>query len=703
MIDNLDYFEELGVSHLYLSPVLKARPGSSHGYDVVDHSQINPELGGEGKYRELIRRAKERGLGIIQDVVPNHMAVHWENWRLMDVLKKGKESKYYYFFDLYREYDKIVLPILEDELDKVISRGLIRIGKDERGEPILIYRDWRLPLSKVLGDLKETLEEQNYRLAYWKEPPSYRRFFDVNELIAINQELDWVFEETHSKILEFDVDGFRVDHVDGLYDPKGYVKRLKEKTGKIVLVEKILAFNEELFEGPDGTTGYDFLNYANLLFSFNEEGMTRAYLDFLGLREYDAKKELEKAKRQVIEELFYHDIKRLADLLGVNFEDLVDYLVCLNKYRTYDNEVVKECDKSGEISRAAKDRPGAYSKLQQFMPAIYAKSYEDTFLYRFNRLIALNEVGSDIVNYYSLPCEEFHRFNSLRISKVTLNATSTHDTKFSEDVRMKIAAISENPEEWERKVKEFHDILNPKVDRNTEYRFYQVLVGSFYEGFTEAYKERIRNYMIKAVREAKQYTSWINPNAEYEGKVLEMVEDAFKSKEFQKAFLEYEGKIRRLGMVKSLSLLALKVLSPGVPDFYQGTETWRFLLTDPDNRTPVDFKALRELLRRSKEFDEGMVRDMNDGRVKMYVTYRLLHLRKARAEEFLSGSYEPLKLQEGLCGFRRGDVTLIVKTMASMGEVRVKLEGEHTDFLTGEKVKGEVTVSDLPRVLIRSA
>ena len=695
VIEILDYIKELGISHLYLSPVFQARPNSTHGYDVVDYSKINEELGGEEGYKRLLREAKSRGLGIIQDIVPNHMAVHEKNWRLMDVLKKGKNSKYYKFFDFYPEEEKIRLPILEDELEKVIEKELIKIEKIGN-EYYVVYRDWKLPVSEVKESLKETLNSQHYILTFWKNPPSYRRFFDVNELIGVNEEIEEVFEEVHKKILEFDIDGFRIDHVDGLYDPMNYVKKLKEKSGKMVLVEKILAFEEKLFEGPDGTTGYDFLNYSNLLFHFNEEKVTRAYHNFIG-EEKSIDEEIRKSKEKVINELFKFEVTRLAKLLNLTFDELKEYLICLNKYRTY-GEVVEECDKTGKLREGR--NTNAYYKLQQIMPAIYAKSYEDTFLFRYNRLISLNEVGSDL-HYFNLECEKFHEFNEKRIGTLSLNATSTHDTKFSEDVRMKISVISEIPEEWERKVKEWHEILNPKIDKNDEYRFYQVLLGSYFlDGFSESYKDRIKQHMIKSLREAKIYTSWLNVNKEYEDKMLTLIEEAFSNEQFKESFKKFEAKVRMLGMLKSLSLLVLKTLSPGIPDFYQGTESWRYLLTDPDNRSPVNFKRLIELFERSKKFDNKMLENMNDGRIKIHYTYKLLNLR--REYEVNELGYRGEKLQKGLCGFWRGDkILVIVKTLSIMPKITVNIQGKFVDYITGEEFKNEIEIDQLPRVLIK--
>jgi len=693
----LDYLVELGVSHLYLSPVFQARPGSPHGYDVIDY-RINSELGGEDGYRRLIARARAKGLGIIQDIVPNHMAIHEGNYRLMDVLKKGRASRYYRFFDFYEEEDKIRIPILEDKLENLIAQGLIRLEKDVDGEYYIKYRDWRFPLNTVGKDLVETLNMQHYILAHWRDPPSYRRFLAVNELIAINEEYEEVFEEAHREILKYDVDGYRVDHVDGLFNPIDYVRKLKRVSGgRIVLVEKILAFGEKLFEGPDGTTGYDFLNYSNLLFTSNEEKMTSIYESFIQ-RRFDLDQELRSCKEKVLRDLFPYEVERYSRLLGIKAEDLRDYLICLNIYRTY-GDVKVECDRSGAIARAYKSNPHTYHKLEQFMPAVYVKAYEDMLLFRYNRLISLNEVGSDL-HYYSLSYDDFHEFNAKRVGTLSLNATSTHDTKFSEDVRMKISAISEYPDEWREKVYEWHDILNPKVDRNDEYRFYQVLIGSYFrEGFSEEYRRRIEQHMIKSLREASIYTSWLNPNIEYERRMLDLVEEAFTNRSFINSFSKFEAKIRRVGMEKSLSLVALKIMSPGVPDIYQGTETWRYLLTDPDNRRPVNFEELADLLKRSRSFDKEMISNMDDGRIKIYITHRLLRLR--RDLNINSLAYKPMRTPDGVCGFWRGDRVLVLVKTRGIGRVVVRVEGRFIDYLTGEYVVNDVEIDSLPRILIR--
>ncbi|QIW25344.1 malto-oligosyltrehalose synthase [Sulfolobus sp. S-194] len=686
--NNLDYFIELGITHLYLSPVLKARPGSTHGYDVADYNVINDELGGEDEYRKLIDEAKSKGLGIIQDIVPNHMAVHHTNWRLMDVLKKGKNSKYYNYFDFYEEEEKIRIPILGDKNFKITYIN---------NEPYLDYHGNLFPINeegrKYLNDLNKLLNTQYYELVNWKEYPSYRRFFAVNELIAVRQELDWVFEDSHLKILSFNVDGYRIDHIDGLFKPEEYLRRLRNKIGnRYIFVEKILSIDEKLrWDFINGTTGYDFLNYSNLLFAVNEDKMTEIYRSILDI---DLDKLIIETKKKIVDTLFKHDIERISKILGVDYEEVKEFLSCLKVYRTYitendfqDEEIIRNCSK--KVYESMKKNVTAFMKLQQYMPAVFAKAYEDTVLFIYNRLISLNEVGSNL-HYYSIPCDKFHEFNIRRVGTLSFNATSTHDTKFSEDVRMRISSISEIPDEWAKKVNEWHNILSPNIDKNDEYRLYQTIVGSF-EGFNDEYKERLKTHMIKALREAKVHSDWVNVNSEYEKKITALIDKMFNDEKFKESFLGFERKIDEMGKVKSLSLVALKVTSPGVADFYQGLENFRYLLTDPDNRRPVVFSEL------PKKYEEKL---FNNGKIKAYVTKVLLNLRKNMGDFFIKSEYKPLKLQRGLCGFMRGDsVLVILKTLNRDYEVEIK--DEYIDVITGETVRSKVKVERLPLILIK--
>ncbi|QGA69221.1 malto-oligosyltrehalose synthase [Sulfolobus sp. E11-6] len=698
LIENMDYFKELGVSHLYLSPILKAKPGSTHGYDVVDHSKINEELGGEEGYFKLIKEAKSRGLGIIQDIVPNHMAVHHTNWRLMDLLKNWKISKYYNYFDHYDE-DKIILPILEDELDVVIEKGLIKVDKDK-----IEYRGLILPINDegveflkkincfdnsclTKEDIKRLLLMQYYKLTYWKKgSPNYRRFFAVNDLIAVKVELDEVFRESHELIGKLPIDGLRIDHIDGLYDPKEYLDKLRQLVGndKIIYVEKILTIDEKLRDDwkVNGTTGYDFLNYVNMLLvdRNSEEELTKFYESFIG-REINIDELIIQSKRLVANQLFKDDIERLSKLLNVDYNYLVDFLACMKKYRTYvpyeDINSIRECDKERRIKDVKK-----IMRLQQYMPAIFAKGYEDTALFIYNRLISLNEVGSDL-RKFSISLEEFHNFNLSRVNTTSMNTLSTHDTKFSEDVRARISVLSEIPKEWEERVIYWHDLLKPSIDKNDEYRFYQTLVGC-YEGFDNKVRERIKNHMIKVIREAKVHTTWENPNTEYENKVLNFIDDTFENVSFRKDFEKFELKIAYFGYMKSLVATTIKFLSPGVPDIYQGTEVWRFLLTDPDNRMPVDFKKLRELLNNLTE----KKLELSDPRVKMFYVKRLLQLRR----EYSLNDYKPLPF-----GFQRGKITLLFSPMVTK-EVREKIiiRQKSLDLIRNEEVSsGEYNLNEL--------
>ncbi|MEL9969900.1 MAG: malto-oligosyltrehalose synthase [Metallosphaera sp.] len=674
-VSTLDYLKDLGISHIYLSPVLRARPSSSHGYDVIDHSQINEELGGESGYLRLISEARKRSLGIIQDIVPNHMAVHSQNQRLMDLLEKWRESKYYDYFDHYDD-DKLILPLLEDSLDKVIDEGKIRVeGKR------IVYQDLSLPINQKgleylnqrrslsRDELKTLLSLQHYDLRPWRESPNYRRFFAVNDLIAIRVELEHVFKESHDYITSFPVDGFRVDHIDGLYDPEDYLKRLAKK-GKLIYVEKILGIHERVRESWPvvGTTGYDFLNWVNMILVDNVEEMMKIYEEFLG-KKVNLEETIVESKRLIANTLFKSDIERLSKILNVDYEYLVDFLVCLKVYRSYspEDKEIAECDKEGKIDRDKVPR------LQQYMPAIFAKGYEDTALFRYNALISLNEVGSDLTKMKA-SVDELHAFNSSRLNTLSMNATSTHDTKFSEDVRARISVLSEIPKLWREKVFYWHDLLKPRVDRNDEYRLYQTLVGS-YENSKE-YQTRLKEHMIKVVREAKVNTTWENPNREYEEELLSLVDEVTTNRAFLNDFFELENVVLPLGYKKSLITLAIKVLSPGVPDFYQGTETWRFLLTDPDNRRPVDFKKLKELMKQLKELPEP---DLQDERVKLWFTKRLLAL---RGQTNVS-DYRPMKH-----GFRVGNVIVLFRPRVSeRSSETVNLDGYYINVLTGEKLR----------------
>jgi (1->4)-alpha-D-glucan 1-alpha-D-glucosylmutase len=702
----LDYFSKLGVTHLYLSPVLKARPGSPHCYDVVDQSTVNDELGGEAGYRQLIRQARQRGLGIIQDIVPNHMAVHSANTRLMDVLEHGMQSRYAGFFDIDWEASaRVVLPLLEEEPRKLAAKGLLRVTMVD-GKPVINYREMVFPVNRAgievlsqhgllvggtLGEvdvevLMEVLAKQEYILAESRAQPNYRRFFHVNELIGVNVEKRWVFDDTHCMVKRFvdlGVEGLRVDHVDGLMFPSGYLEWLRALVGNAyIVVEKILSGGEQLRRWQcEGTTGYDFLNAVNQLFVDHEKEkvFSEIYEHFIGGR-VDVDALIVNRKRRVVDQLLKSEFDRvfrqfsskIADFDGIK-QRLMDFIVRLPVYRTYvsgeevddlDAEIINGLDSSGMVFSLLGKAREPFLKLQQILPAVMAKGVEDSVLFAYNRLLSLNEVGCD-PRVFGTDVGSFHDFNRRRLSSwpMSMSTTSTHDSKLSEDARCRLNVLSQVPKEWSTLVDRLHDTLRPKTMKpNDEYRLYQALVASWpSDGIGDDYKQRIRSYTIKAMREAAENTEWVNPDLEYERKVMAELDDALNNRLFIHEVDAFVRRISPMAMLCSLSTLVLKMTSPGVADTYQGCEVWRHLLTDPDNRRPVDFKVLSTMLDKLLNRDGG-VRGINwaNGEIKMYVTTKLLRLRANMAQVFIHGDYDPLRLPSGFVGYSRAKHVVII-------------------------------------------
>jgi (1->4)-alpha-D-glucan 1-alpha-D-glucosylmutase len=706
VIGLLDYFSELGVSHLYLSPILKARPHSPHCYDVVDHTSINDELGGEQGYRSLLQEARKRGLGVIQDVVPNHMAVHPTNWRLMDVFERGPQSRYAEYFDIDWSASKcVVLPLLDADVNWLISQGKLKI-EIVQGIPSIVYGEMCFPIneaglevlhqagpidSQTLGCLdpavvKEVLARQYYTLSESRGQPNYRRFFNVNELIGVNVEKKWVFEESHSvlpKLAGLGVDGYRVDHIDGLMYPSKYLEWLHNLVGDAyVVVEKILT-GDEYLRGDwacEGTTGYDFMNRVNQLFVDEDSAsyFTEIYEEFLG-RKIDFESLVLEKKRFVVEKLLRAEFERVFREFAASVfdfdtmhEKLLQFILRLPVYRTYidgaaisdeDIHLISSIDPDGSIISLIRRCRDAFLKLQQILPAVTAKGYEDSVLFVYNRLISLNEVGGD-PRVFGCGADRFHEFNRRRLSHwpLSMSATSTHDSKLSEDVRCRLDVLSQMPTKWSSFVKGIRYLLNSRVEANDEYRLYQTIIGTWPpEGMNEEYRERIRSFTIKAMREAGENTSWIHPNAEYEEKVLNLVNEVFECKDVRHQIDKMVETIAPFGMLYSLSTLTLKMTSPGVPDIYQGCEVWRFLLTDPDNRRPVDFTRLRQILKDVKDSDaQRLMTHIYEGGIKMYITTRLLHLRRKLPEVFQSGDYEPIPTPRELVGYMRAKRVAVV-------------------------------------------
>jgi glycogen debranching enzyme GlgX/malto-oligosyltrehalose synthase len=594
-------------------------------------------------------------------------------------------------------------------------------------------------ISKSSDRLERFLNEQNYRLSYWRvatEEINYRRFFDVNELAAIRMEEPAVFTATHSLVLDLiregRVTGLRLDHTDGLYDPEGYFQALQASARQAlregdlpatapiyVVAEKILEAGEELRRGwaISGTTGYDFLAAAGGLFvdSDAEEAMTRLYADFTGAStNYPAL--VYQAKRDVMDGSFSseihvlaHALKRVADTSRRARDFTLPSLVRVIKetiaafpvYRTYvrPNGIRQEKDE-GRITEAvdlarrknplmdgstfdflldvlllrerSEDAVAFAMRFQQLSGPIMAKGVEDTASYRFNRLVCLNDVGCD-AGRFGGSIEEFHSQNLLISARwpLSMTATTTHDVKRSEDVRARVAVLSEIPDDWSHAVSRLRDLARvaspdpfSQVSLGDQYLFYQTLVGILPPGLTgEApaeFVERLATYMLKAVREAKLKTSWSLPNQSYDAAVERFVRDTLSSSPFVAAASELVGTVALYGAMNSLAQLALRLAAPGMPDIYQGGETWDFSLVDPDNRRPVDYGGRRSLLEGLKargpatpELCRELLASYADGRIKMHVTRTALRLRRELPDLFMEGRYTALGESPHLVAFER--------------------------------------------------
>jgi (1->4)-alpha-D-glucan 1-alpha-D-glucosylmutase len=837
----VDYLHSLGISDLYASPLLKARSGSLHCYDVTDPRCLNPELGTEEEFEALVRALKMNGMGLLLDIVPNHMAAHPENpwWR--DVLETGPSSPYASYFDLTwgpspsGQEQKLLLPILGDPYGQVLESGQLAVALEAEGF-LVRYYDWKLPLSlpsyreilsrclealvddsgpsseayralarclealeeiirsnppnseearalkeglwnayrshpsvkkcvdEVLRQLNGTpgqpesfhglhrlLDKQAYRLSFWRramDDLAYRRFFDINDMVCLRMEEPEVFEAVHHLVLglirEGKVTGLRIDHIDGLYDPVAYLHRLErevapaapERPSFYIVVEKILMGDESLPEEWPvcGTTGYEFIHDMNGVFVHSEGlvALDGIYARFTGFEKSFAQVCYGR-KKQVMEELFSGEVRRLAQQLvrlacddrharDLPEEDLLRALVevtaWLPIYRTYIRDldvrardrayIEKALDAARRWGPKGSPSPEALDfmervlllkapfgdeaakkewlrfvmRWQQFTGPVMAKGLEDTALYLYNRLVSLKEVGTDPFRTDPpVDIETFHESNKARLKRwpYTLNTTSTHDTKRSEDVRARINVLSEIPTAWDRRLSRWSRWNRPKKpvvnerlvpDPNMEVLIYQTLLGAWplRPDEEEDFRERLKEYLIKAAREAKVHTSWIRPDADYEQALLAFVDSLLEPSEenpFREDFLRFQRRVAFYGALNALGQVVLKVASPGVPDFYQGTELWDFSLVDPDNRRPVDFagraQMLGEIKKRQEESLLGLVRELTesweDGRIKLFVTYRALRFRQAHRELFLEGDYTPLEAtgtrQEHICAFAR--------------------------------------------------
>jgi (1->4)-alpha-D-glucan 1-alpha-D-glucosylmutase len=724
-----DYLASLGVTHAYLSPVLQAVPGSRHGYDVTDHSRIRDELGGEDGFRAMAARLREAGVGIVLDIVPNHMAFPPDvslNRQLWAVLRDGPESAYASWFDVdwVAGGGRMLLPILVKPGTDSVTRALPDLVADPRGgpdgEPVLRYFEHVLPLRPGTAGLPvaDLVEAQHYRLACWQDAASelnWRRFFDITTLIGVRVEDPAVFGATHAVILrlvaEGLVDALRVDHPDGLADPREYIRRLSAETGgRWVVMEKILEARERLpGDWPcAGTTGYDALRLTDGLFVAPDGAapLTGQYARFGGVAAEPSFAEVaRKAKREIASTALEAEVIRLARLLAASVpgtrveharEVLTEVLAEFSVYRAYVYQgeppsAQAEAAVRSAVSAASRRLPSSLRglasaagelalgcegdawefalRLQQTTGPVLAKGIEDTASYRWPRLVSLNEVGGD-PDLFGVPVAEFHA-EAGRLSAswpATMTTLSTHDTKRQEDVRARLAVLAEMPAEWGRQVGEWHSralsLGAADVDPDTEYLLWQTLVGAW-----PVFGERLAGYLEKAMREAKTLTSWARPDPRYEAAVQGLAAKIVADAGLRDSIEAFVDAIAPDALANSLGAKLTQLTMPGVPDVYQGCELTGLSLVDPDNRRPVDFARRRALLA-ELDANPGVDALTDLDAAKLLVTSRALRLRRDHPDWF-AGGYAPLSASGPAAGhvvaFQRGGNAICVATRLPAG------------------------------------
>lgn len=761
--DLVPYLASLGVSHLYLSPVLQAAPGSRHGYDVVDHSRVSAALGGPEALLDLADEAHRHDLGLVVDVVPNHMALPTPthlNPVLWEVLRDGPDAARAHWLDVDWDHGdgRLGLPILGDELDVVLERGELVVEASEHG-PVLRYFDQVLPLAAGTdtggADVATVAGRQHYRLASWTrkaEVLNYRRFFDVDTLIAVRVELADVFDATHDVLLELHeagvVDGFRIDHPDGLADPEGYLARLREATGGAwVVVEKILAPGERLPSSwaTAGTTGYDATEVIQAALAPSSGSV----LDDLwrGISPTPLHAIEAVAKHQVVSDLLQPELRRLVRRAAAaarrrgptastaELEAAIAVLLTqVDRYRAYvrlgrpvDGHARSLLDRW--TSAAAAERPDLAGTLyglrdllrgtdspdpdaadlvvrfQQVCGPVMAKAVEDTTFYRFHRLVALNEVGGDPESL--VDDRGSARLHDWALHQGTahpdgLTALSTHDTKRDEDVRARLLAAGADVDRWRATWALVRARADEQgVDTPTAYLVMQTVLGAW-----PITAERLDGYLTKAVREAKQHTTWTAPDPAYEGRVLALGAACRSEPALAGVFSDWVEDLSSSERAVNLAAKLLQLTLPGVPDTYQGCEQVTRSLVDPDNRRPVDHA---DRARRLAELDAGRPRDGLDDD-KLWVTSRTLRLRRELPDAFGPGAaYHAISASDpAVVGLVRGDrvVVLTCPRPAGPGATLDLPAGSWADVLTDRVHRGgtrpaDELFADLPVALLR--
>lgn len=736
--EQVPYLKSLGVDWVYLSPILTAERGSDHGYDVTDPSAVDPERGGPEGLLALSKAAREHGMGVLVDIVPNHVGVATpvQNPWWWSLLKEGQGSPYAEAFDVEWELagGKLRLPMLgsDEDLDKLeIKDGELR------------YYDHRFPIADGTysdGDSPQQVHSrQHYELIGWRRADAelnYRRFFAVTTLAGIRVETPRVFQEAHAEVgrwfKEGLVDGLRVDHPDGLADPAGYLRWLKDLSGgAYILVEKILEPGETLPQdfATEGTTGYDAL-----------ADVDRVFVDPAGeqpLNELDAKlresaepadyaEMIRGTKRMIADGILRSEVLRLARLVpeshGLSVDQAADALAeiiaAFPVYRTYlptGAEILKEACESAAARRPELEvavgtllpllldpvNPIAV-RFQQTSGMVMAKGVEDTAFYRYTRLGTLTEVGAEPTEF-SVSSEEFHQRMLRRQEQLPLSMTtlSTHDTKRSEDARARISVIAELPQEWAATLNTLRE-LAPIPDGPYENLLWQAIIGAW-----PASRERLQGYAEKAAREAGNSTMWTDPNEEFESSVMAAVDAVFYEPRVTQVVEDFVARIDSYAASNSVSAKLVQLTMPGVPDVYQGSEFWERSLTDPDNRRPVDFTVRQQEL---AKLDGGQLPEAGTEASKLLVTSRALRLRRDRPELFQG--YTPVNASGAAAGhllaFHRGAsdapgalalATRLPAGLAAGGgwrDTAVELPSAMRDELTGAAYgPGSVSVADV--------
>ncbi|OBI49170.1 malto-oligosyltrehalose synthase [Mycobacterium sp. E787] len=731
----LDYLDDLGVSHLYLSPVLTAARGSNHGYDVTDPTTVSEELGGPDGLARLSAAARERGMGLIIDIVPNHVGIDdpRQNAWWWDVLRHGRGSRYASFFDIDWDLDedgRIVLPILgsdDDAADLKVDGDLLRLG------------DLALPVAPGTGEGTgpEVHDRQHYRMVGWRNGVcGYRRFFSITSLAGLRQEDPAVFVASHAEVARWFaeglVDGVRIDHPDGLSDPCGYLTRLRELVGPDawIVIEKILAVDEALEPTlpVGGTTGYDVLRQVGGVFvdPAGEEALTElvdsAGLDYGAMPQLLAElktrtatvtlaSELARLRRSIAaaagtdHPLLPEAVTALLTHIGVYRSDYPGLVALLPTAMAETQAESPELGPALQVLAAALARGGEpATRLQQLCGAVTAKAVEDCLFYRDARLVSLNEVGGE-PHRFGVGLAEFHHSAATRAGlwPHTMTALTTHDTKRGEDVRARIGVLSQVPSLWTEFLARW-EVAAPSPDPATGQFLWQNIFGVWPVSgqITDELRGRLHAYAEKAIREAAWHTSWNDPDAAFEDAVHRWL-DSVLDGPVAGQLTELVGQLNSHAASDALGQKLLALTVPGIPDIYQGTELWDDSLVDPDNRRAVDYAARRAALK-----------DLHHPKIRVVTT--ALRVRRSRPETFLRGDHVPV-LADGEAGdhvvaFRRGDDVLVAVTrwtvrLAERGWGNTVLplpEGTWTDALNGAVASGATSAaqlfSDLPVVLL---